>query len=409
MKPRGNIRQTFFAWIFFGCIASPIGADFGEVSLRLHIIDSTTQVPISGALISLRKPDAQLEKLGASANGIFNFSHAATTQLVQLRVEAQYYTTRAVSLSLTNSHIEQSINLDRTNQFRGFVIAPTGQPASGAQIALLTKSIRMAVLGSDGRIESFNQIRTDITDTDGQFFIGPEPEAESFFIVHDLGVGQVPVIGWTNETKVHLRPWVPAKGRMLINNVPAVNEVIMASGVKFPQALWPVHLRKFETQTDPAGFFSFDRLPPGEVTLQRKVAVGVQAWSYSHGMNFMVDAALPNDLKYYLHGRSIRGEALPPDGFDWNAQFMFAHIAPPPQPPTEFSPMGVSPWPTHFGATLSEKGKFEATAVPPGKYILRIQAHRRDDSMETIEGPLIVPDGPGPIDLGQIKLMKTSR
>jgi hypothetical protein len=225
-------------------------------------------------------------------------------------------------------------------------------------------------------------------------------------IVHDLGAIEIPLIGWTNDTKILLRAWAPAKGRMLINNAPAVNQSIVASTVKFPQAFKPIQLQRFETQTDPAGFFSFDRLPPGEVTLQWKVPIGAQAFSYSHGIGFIVDGALPNDLKYNLQGRAIRGQAVAPDEFDWNARFVFAHISARPQPASEFSPMGVSAFPSHFGAMLSEKGKFEATAVPPGKYTLRIQAHKNDDSMDLIEGEIVVPEGAGPIDLGSVTLKK---
>jgi len=389
--------------------ASAMGAEIDNVAVRLRVTDSTTQVPISGALISMRKADDQLDKLGASTNGIFNFAHPATTQLVQLRVEAANYTTRAVSLSLTNSRIEQAVKLDRIIPFRGIVIAPTGQTAGGAHLVLLTQTIRMSIIGFDGRIETFNQLRTDVADADGHFSIGPDAEAKSILITHDLGVGQVSLIGWTNETKIHLRAWTSARGRMLINNAPAVNEDIVASMVKFPQGLWPVNLQGFETRTDPAGFFSFDRLPPGEVTLHWKIPIGAQSSSYSHGVAFIVDSAFPNDLKYYLQGRTVRGQAVAPDEFDWNAQFIFASISAPAQPPSEFTPLGASAFPSSFVAALSEKGKFEATAVPPGKYTLRIHAHKNDNSMQMIEGAIIVPEGTGPVDLGPITLKKNMR
>ena len=234
MKGLNNIRQAFPVSIYFLFLAPAIGADIENVAIRLRITDTITQVPISGALVSLRKSDTQLDKLGASTNGVFNFAHPATTQLVQLRVEAENYTTRGVSLSLTNSHIEQGVTLDRTVGFRGFVIAPTGQTARGAQLALITKTIRMAIVSLDGRIETFNQLRTDVSDSDGEFNIGLDPDAESILVTHELGIGQVSLIGWTNETKVQLRAWTAVKGRMLINNEPAVNESIVASMVKFP-------------------------------------------------------------------------------------------------------------------------------------------------------------------------------
>ena len=409
MKGLSNIRQAFTASFCFVFMVSAIGAETNDVAIRLRITDALTQVPVSNAIVSLRKPDVEFETLGASTNGAFAFTHPAISQPLELRVDAENYGGVSISLSLTNSRIEHAVHLDRKIPFTGVVIAPTGQTASGAHLALLTKAIRMAIVGLDGKIETFNQLRTSDADIDGQFNIGLDAEAESILVTHELGLGQVPLIGWTNGTKIHLRAWTSAKGRMLVNNAPAANQRIFASMVKFPQALWPVHLQRFETQTDPAGFFSFDRLPPGEVTLLWKQPIGAQSFTSSHGVTFMVDSAFPNELKYYLQGRSIRGEAVAPDEFDWNARFVFAHISAAPQPPSEFSPMGVSAFPSHFGAKLSEKGKFEAIAVPPGKYKLRIQAHKEDNTMEVIEGLVVVPEGAGPIDLGRVTLKKMTQ
>jgi hypothetical protein len=382
-------------------------AELDNVSIKLRITDSITEVPISGAIISLRNSDSKLEKLGASTNGNFSFSHPATTQLIELRVEPPQYSTRGVSLSLTNSRIEQPVKFDREIPFRGHIIAPTGQNASGAHVVLELKHKRVAMIQPDTTIETFSELQSDRAHDDGSFSIGPDRDADSILIVHDLGIAEIPLLGWTNGTKVQLRAWAPAKGRMLINNAPAVNQSIVASTVNFRNGSnpWGVHLQNFETQTDLAGFFSFDRLPPGDVTLQWKIPVGAQSFSYSHGITFPIDPELPNDLKYYLQGRSITGKAVAGADFDWNAQFVFAHIAAPRQTVSEFTPLGISAYPSTFSATLSEKGKFEATAVPPGNYTLRISAHK-DNSMETVAGPFTVPEGVGPIDLGTIAVKK---
>src|SRR6185436_9670656 len=110
----------------------------------------------------------------------------------------------------------------------------------------------------------------------------------------------------------------------------------------FRHGFWGVHLQKFSAQTDPAGFFSFDRLPPGNITLQWQIPMGPQSFSYSHAMIFPIDPSVPNDLKYFLRGRSIRGEVVTDADFDWNAQFVFAHLSTPRQALSEFTPMGVS-------------------------------------------------------------------
>jgi hypothetical protein len=411
VKRLGNIGRSFTSILFYLSAALLTAAAHAQsVSIKLRITDNITEVPISGAIVSLRKSDSSLEILGFSTNGNFSFTHPPTTQLVQLRVEADQYARRAVSLSLTNSHIEQPFKMDREAPFRGYIIAPTGQAASGAQVVLQEKQKRIAQIFSDPKIETYNQLRTDRADNDGSFSIGPDEKAESILIVHDLGLTEIPVIGWTNGTKVQLRAWTPAKGRMLINDVPAANQTIVASNLKFRNGSspWGIHLQKFETQTDPAGFFFFDRLPPGDVTLEWMIPIGPQSFSYSHGITFPIDPALPNNLKYHLQGRAIRGQAVPDANFDWNAQFVFAHIASPRQAVSEFAPMGFSSYPRSFVANLGEKGKFEATAVPPGDYTLRITAHKQDDSMETILGNFTVPDGPDPIDLGTVTMKKVN-
>jgi hypothetical protein len=259
----------------------------------------------------------------------------------------------------------------------------------------------------EGKSESFNQTRTDDTDEDGHFSIGPDEQAEFILITHKLGIAEVPIIGWTNETKVQLRAWTAAAGNMTINGAPAANQSIAALSVRLSPAFPPINLQRIETQTDALGSFRFFRLPPGEVQVYWKIAVGQQSFSYSHNRSFIVDPSLSRPLMYDLRGRSIKGRFTDAAGdFDWNADLLFGSISAQAQPVTEFSPISVGAFGASYALPTDKNGNFEATAVPPGKYNVHIHSQKRDDPPQFIEGSLVVPEGTDAVDLGVIKLKK---
>jgi hypothetical protein len=264
-------RERLIA-VFLGLsLLGSVGAEFtGEVDVRVRVVDAVTKVPV-GAEISFRKGEAEVEKLGVATNGVFSFLRIGSLERVQLRVQAEDYATRGVSVELTNSRVSTVVELDRTAPFEGIVIAPTGQPAYRAKVLTFTKEKQFVMMEPGGKIQNFDGLPVDDTAKNGGFSVGPDRNAESLLIVHELGISQVLLVGWTNETRVQLRAWVAVKGRMLINERPAANEMIVASALRTPGAQWSVSLSKFETQTSATGNFFFEGLPPGEVRLMRKL------------------------------------------------------------------------------------------------------------------------------------------
>jgi hypothetical protein len=375
-----------------------------NISIRLRIIDSATQLAVTNARVALLKPIADLEPLGHSTNGIFAFTHTDDTNVIKLRVQADHFSTHDLVLKVTNSTIDQIVPLDRTATFRGFALAPTGQPVKNADVALL-KKYKHARITPKPEIQTFKQLPQVTTEHDGYFRIGPDKEAQSILIVHNFGVAHVPIVGWTNETTIQLRPWAPARGKFLINNVPAANQTIAASNVKLHGSPWPVHLDQFQAETDAAGNFFFDRLPPGEINLTQKITTAAHGYTFSHGHNFFIDQAFPADIYYHLRGRSIHGQLVAADpDFDWNAEHIFVHLYASARPPSEFAPLGVPAWPSHFAVITDNAGKFNATAIPPGEYTLRLHAHRRDHRSDLLATSVTIPPGAEPLDLGDVTL-----
>jgi hypothetical protein len=194
---------------------------------------------------------------------------------------------------------------------------------------------------------------------------------------------------------------------MTINGAPAANQFIAALSVRLSPAFPPINLQRIETQTDALGNFRFFRLPPGEVQVYWKIAVGQQSFSYSHNRSFIVDPSLSRPLMYDLRGRSIKGRFTDAAGdFDWNADLVFGSISAQAQPVTEFSPISVGAFGASYALPTDKNGNFEATAVPPGKYNVHIHSQKRDDPPQFIEGSLVVPEGTDAVDLGVIKLKK---
>ena len=52
-------------------------------------------------------------------------------------------------------------------------------------------------------------------------------------------------------------------------------------------------------------------------------------------------------------------------------------------------------------AKLDNKGRLEAVATPPGQYILMVRAYK-GTMTQMIERELVVPEGEGLVDLGEL-------
>ena len=285
----------------------------GDVAVRVQVIDGVTKVPVSNAEISLRKGEGEVEKLGTATNGVFSFVRSPAPERMQLRVRAEDYGVRGLSIEVTNSRIESVLEMDRTVPFRGVVVAPTGQAASGAKVVLIKRQESVTVI-VDGSLGGAPGLQVVFAGLDGSFSVRPDENAESILIVHDLGMVQIPLVGWKDDRTIRLLPWVAAKGRMLINDAPAGNESIVAYRVMVGGGPVGVHLDRFETQTDAKGNFFFDKLPVGQVTLSWKVPMGGQAWSFSHATTFGVEPGNLSALVFHLRGRTVRGQIVAEEG-----------------------------------------------------------------------------------------------
>lgn len=158
---------------------------------------------------------------------------------------------------------------NRVFPYVGVAIAPNGQAANGAQVALLDEL--SAVITAKAEILSGCISASE----DGSFAVMPKVADKTVLIVHELGIAAVPLTGWRDEAKIRLQPWAAPKGRMLINDVPAANKGLVASRMKFHGAHGSAQLLDFETRTDAAGNFHLDRLPPGEITLFWEIPNGL--------------------------------------------------------------------------------------------------------------------------------------
>jgi hypothetical protein len=371
----------------------------GEVLIRLQIVDGMTQVPISGAVVSVRDGAGNFESVGESTNGVLAFSYRG--EAAQLRIEARDYANLGARLYLTNSRADKRIEMDRSVPFEGVAIGPSGHWASGGRVALLSKRSH-ATVRPDGSLAT--DAKSVSVGAGGSFRLQVVPEGEWIVVVHDLGLASVRILGWTNGTRVQLRPWVFARGKMMINEKVAANEGISAGSVRFAESSARVLLDEFEAQTDEAGNFFFNRLPPGEVSLEWKILRGARAFSFSHTMPFVLEPALNKTLNYHLRGRTIRGkitvEGVEADG---NAELIFADLFTKPQQATEFSPLGNPGSARHFALEVDASGRFLGKAVPGGDYLLRVRTGR-GAKFKSFQGRMEVVEGDGELDLGEVKV-----
>lgn len=69
--------------------------------------------------------------------------------------------------------------------------------------------------------------------------------------------------------------------------IPGQSLRLSASGFAFDSG--------YQTVTDAQGRFAFENVPPGSVTISRLVKLGARAYTFSHGMNVLVQPGGDHD------------------------------------------------------------------------------------------------------------------
>ena len=121
---------------------------------------------------------------------------------------------------------------------------------------------------NDGKSSRADNLSTK-TDADGRFFLQPEREHFSVFVVDDRGYAETTEDQLRESQNVLLQSWAKIKGRMLLNENIAVDQPVrlMVNRTHGPSKIW----YWVSTDTDLDGTLAFDKVPPGVFVVGRAV------------------------------------------------------------------------------------------------------------------------------------------
>ena len=227
------------------------------------------------------------------------------------------------------------ISLRKGGRIAGTVRLPTGTPANGGQVALLTES-SSPVLG-----------RAQFTPKPGlpilslrelaRFSFSPDPEAQTVVAVHQTGFAETPIDDLTANPKITLQPWGRVEGSMTgpDNPDPAgiatlTAELLVPNLFKgFYAGVLNLDFARFTVELPANGPFVLENVPPGERFLWRSVPIGNPADTQPSNLSFvgqrlLVKPGETNRLVWGDNERSIKGRFAPspanaPNNADPNA------------------------------------------------------------------------------------------
>jgi len=199
----------------------------------------------------------------------------------------------------------------------GQVLDANGQPATGAQVALITTKASVTI--SQGRLEptrfgSAEKAQVVETDAQGRFRFESEPnEGFSLIAAHDAGFARADAGVFKANREVRLEPWGRIEGQVAEGRRPSDDQVWMAG---LPNETWLRYKRRYEYETrcDAAGRFAFERVPAGWLEVGYLMKTGDNAGSHTSRTPVLVRPGETVKVRLGGEGRPVIGRFVPPVG-----------------------------------------------------------------------------------------------
>ena len=248
-----------------------------------------------------------------------------------LRIEADDHLPAIISLG-TNGERHFDIELKKGSGPKGIVLTPDGQPAAGAQLAVLIRG-KMLNVGA-GRLTTYgdSESRTVSANLDGAFSLRFYADGDKIIATHPKGYAETAFSNFVSGSTIKLQPWGTIEGTLKIGARPGTNESVLLSGEGGLQ----FNFEDFKAATDAQGRFSMATVPPGERRLVRLIPIGDRSWSHSHAQNVTVKTGEVTTVTMGGDGRTVIGKLSlsdPSRTIDWGQSghhMLSSHPKPPP-------------------------------------------------------------------------------
>jgi peroxiredoxin len=337
--------------------------------------------------------------------------------------------------------------LESGQPLTGLVQTPSGEPAAGADVVLVTAG-QSAYIRDGREIRNQGNPKTE-TDAEGHFTFPPQSEKFLLAILHETGYRAIPEDQFTREAPIKLEQWAQVKGRAMRGDEPASDRQIALHPDNGHGRNEPRIHHDYGVTTDASGRFAFSYVPPGEVN----VALGVRTdlgggryrISYSHRQWLQLKPGEQKRVQIGGEGRALTGQAVLPKHDEVAWRFADASLReeidlPEPPRPDDWATMdreAKQQWyrrwkqseagqafqrkreqaqrqRNRYSFKLESDGRFRVYDVEPGTYQLSIEAHAPPpnnrcgfgETIGSIGRTVNVPetDDSTPIDLGTLEL-----
>ncbi len=356
-----------------------------------------------------------------------------------VRVEADGYRP-GVSRKITSEEGEVQINfeMEEGSGPQGKILTPDGKPAADAELLVATPQDQVSIY--NGHAQQHEGRPSAESDASGNYQL-PFLDATSTIVVvrHDSGYAQVD--GKTLETSpdITLTAWAAVEGTVYEGNQPVANEPVQLYFNQVyvrgaPRLYWG-----YNTQTDDAGRFRFDRVVCDEAYVARTIRFGDTGNGafmsvFSHTQQAKLVPGETATVKLGGEGSAIKGRLTVPDDYTGHVTWSMASVRITEQiqaqPDSLFKALGRAigqlgnqqraprqrQFVRTYASTVDELGNFAIADVAPGAYRLDVQLYppRENDNFNwqqigSLNKSITIPEieeenDQDPVDLGELML-----
>jgi len=325
-----------------------------------------------------------------------------------------------------NGNVQVVVHLKPCVSLSGVVVSPDGTPLPGVSVAIAPNSGSGGVSLQGSRLHSWSlDTKVSTTDVAGRFTVNSPSDTGGMVVAAgDPGFASASVDQVRANPTLVLQLWGRIEGTLKIGGQPGAGKDLMLN-LNLPGLA--TDWNSYKRTTDDQGAFTFEKVPPGQVSIVRLIQTTPNSWQHSNPKSVFVEAGKTTPVTLGDTGAVLKGhvrfEMPPAEGQSLNVSGNLSSSMPP-TPSFNSSAeaqafFNSAEWQAvvaehpNFAVVAGADGTFTVDSVPPGTYSLNLSA-RKASSQLWKEKPLAegratitVPDDANPLspfDVGEIVL-----
>ena len=300
-------------------------ADATGVEVSGTVVDERTGLPLDEFRVLLGEvralpanPDFTFIADGKQGKFTFPLRQAQLFPMYQVRIDKEgYLPLTSTNLMVKNGNRFLELKLQKGSGPSGVVVLPDGELAVNATVFLCCEGLGAVYMDQPAQVRKEVSTAPSVqTDAAGRFAFPARPQQWGLIAVHDQGYAEIRLDSFAGV--VPLQPWGRVRGKIVLGGQPQDNQMAWLCNVMyrcgrdgrpFPAlSLW------LQTQTDVHGEFVFEKVPPGERRLSRRLTTGDNNPGRifeTHGTTITVLAGQETRVDIGGSGRLVIGKVVP--------------------------------------------------------------------------------------------------